>query len=224
MDIVPFLKKEAALWKEGVVLVNKRRQEWEDFERIAKSYFSSIITEARKQKLYENLYVHSAKDAFESKKMPNFITLFWGQHLTGEFEFEGDRKGQMVMERGCALHLSQLPSGEVIATFYPFQSTLSKPPRSYYVYKVYNGPKKIREKDLQRLVRIMFSLARNTTFARKVTFFDFWIINWLKVRTLFRDAWHKEWTNFIINKIGRALDSKFDELIKSDESSSNNAN
>ena len=182
MDIVPFLKKEAKLWEKGIERVNKRREAWESFEERAKTYFNSLITEAKTQKLYENLYFHTSKGALKSNNLPNFITLFWGQHPTGEFEFEGKRKGRMVLERGCALHLSQLPSGEVVVTFYPYQSTLSKPPKDYYVYKVYDDPEKIEVKDIQRLVRIIFSLARNTSFARKETFFDYWIIIWLKMR------------------------------------------
>jgi hypothetical protein len=215
MDIIPFLKKESALWKAGVELVQKRRQAWVAFEKKARNHFNSIVTEAKTQGLYDNLYVQTTED-IRSIKLPNFITLFWGQHPTGEFEFEGERKGRMVFERGCALHLSQLPSGEVIATFYPYQSTTSRPSKEYYVYKLYGSPDDISDKDIQWLVRIMFSLARSTTFARKVTLFDRLIITWLKIRTLFRDAWHKEWTNAIMSLLSKALDSKIDDLLKSE--------
>jgi len=130
----------------------------------------------------------------------------------------------MVLERGCALHLSQLPSGEVVATLYPYQSTLSKPPKDYYIYKVYSNPKNITDKDLQWLIRIMFSLARSSTFARKMVFFDYYILFWLKARTIFRDAWHRDWTDAIMHILGKALDSKINEVVKSDKSSSNKAN
>ena len=214
MDIIPFLKKESVLWNEGFKRVNSRRRAWAEFEKKAKTQFNSIVVEAKTQKLFENLYVHSSSDIDESHKVPNFVTLFWGQHPTGEFEFEGERKGRMVFERGCALHLSQLPSGEVAATLYPYQSALSKPPKDYYVYKVYSDPTNIKDTDIKWLVRIMFSLARSSTFARKMTFFDFYILGWLKTRTLFRDAWHKDWTNAIMRILGKALDSKIDEVVK----------
>lgn len=217
MDIIPFLKKEATLWNVGIERVNSRRRAWAEFERKAKTQFNSIVTEAKTQKLFDSLYINSSSENIDSHNLPNFITLFWGQHPTGEFEFKGERKGRMVLERGCALHLSQLPSGEVVATLYPYQSTLSKPPKDYYVYKVYSGPNHINDSDIQWLVRIMFSLARSSSFARKMTFFDFYILFWLKLRTQFRDAWHKDWTNAIMKILGKALDSKIDEMVKLNE-------
>ena len=224
MDIIKFLIKESKLWRSGIERVAARRASWNDFEQKAKAQFNSIITEAKTQKLYENLYAHSSSDYPDKDKLPNFITFYWGQHPTGEFEFSEERKGRMVLERGCALHLSQLPSGEVVATLYPFHSVHSIPPKKYYTYKVYSSPDKISNDDLLWLVRIMFSLARSSTFARKLTFFDYFILFWLKARTILRDAWHKDWTDSIMNVLGKALDSKIDEVVKSDETSSNKAN
>ncbi len=214
MDIVNFLEKESALWEKGLKRVQKRRQGWEGFEQKARTYFNSIIIEAKTQKLYESLYVNSSKDSSSDDKNVNYITLFWGQHPTGMIERVGKRKGRMILERGCALHLSQLPSGEVVAIFYPYQSTQSEPPKKYYVYKVYKHPSDIKPKDIQWLVRIMFSLARNSSFARNITFFDHWILLWLRVRTELRTAWHKDWTDFMMNILSKSLDSKIDEVIK----------
>ena len=224
MDIITFLKKESFLWKKGIERVNNRKSVWPDFENKAKTQFNSIITEAKTQKLFDVLYLHSSGDVHDSHKITNFITLFWGQHPTGGYEFEGERKGRMVFERGCALHLCQLPTGEVIATFYPYQSALLKSPKNYYVYKVYSSPSKITDADIQWLVRIMFSLARSSSFARKMTFFDYYILWWLKTRTLFRDAWHRDWTNAIMQKLSKVLDTKIDDIIKSNDSKANGVN
>ena len=70
MDIIPFLKRESELWEKGIECVNERRKAWSEFENKAKTNFNSIVTEAKTQKLFDNLYVQSVSDLTDSEKSP----------------------------------------------------------------------------------------------------------------------------------------------------------
>ncbi len=225
MDIIEFLKEESDKFQKGWKQVSDRRKDWDSFEDKAVITFESICKEARTQNIFENLYVdNSKKHSNDQKKPPSFVTLFWGRHPTGQTDFRENSNNKSVVEGGCALHYSQLPSGEVAVVFYPFKSELSEPNKRYYIYKLFSTPSKITDVDLQNHTKLMFSYAHCSSFMGKATFVDWCRMKWLQIRSRLREIWHADWIEFLFKRVEKILENQIEDLAKIDSNSSNKAN
>jgi len=223
MNIVSFLKKESSKWFEGLSQVNERRKQWQAFENRAVSVFEAISSEAREQKLFENLYVDSRSKRLDSAELPPFVTLFWGKHFAGFIDFTSENSGKLVVEGGCALHLSQSLSGQVACIFYPFSSQIHTPSNRYFLFKTYRCPSSINDGELHKLVKLMFSYAHISSFAGKPVLLDHIRMIWLKIRSRLRHIWHSDWVDFMFERAKKVIESKIEGLANVADESSNNA-
>lgn len=188
--------------------VSQRRQAWVDFATRATTRFESLLAKA--QRLFEYLYVDSSTRAPSSKGTPNFVTLFWGQHPTGLYDFRAPAgTTSLDVEGGCALHFSQGPSGEVACIVYPFASALRTPSDRYYSYGVFSSPEEIQDKNIDNAVRTLFALAHYSSFAGNPAWNDWYAYTKLRVFSLLRRFWHGDWLKMMYSVLKKYLEEPY---------------
>ena len=209
MDITKFLKNESTKFQKGWKRVFDKKLVWNDFEKKAVTLFESICKEARRQKLFEYLYVDNSEKHANEQIKPPYVTLFWGNHPTGEI----DSRKKLIVEGGCALCYTQFSSGEVGVIFYPFRSELREPHRKYYVYKIFSSPEKITDADLHKHIKLMFSYAHYSSFIGMSSFNDWRRMKSLQIRSKIQEVWHSDWIEFMFNQAQKVLESNINRYL-----------
>lgn len=213
LDTVEFLKRQAARFTRGVQRVSQRRQAWAAFDARASARFDSVCEEAKSQQLFEYLYVHSSTRDSGNKEAPNFVMLRWGQHPTGLYDFRAPvGTTSLDVEGGCALHFSQGPSGEVACIVYPFASSLRTPLEPYYVYRVFCSPDRITDKKIDGAVRMLFAVAHYSSFVGGPGWSERYAYTKLRVFSLFRRLWHRDWLKTVYNFVKKYIEDKAEGL------------
>lgn len=169
MDIAEsYLSKQAEKFEAGRKRVVERRKSWDDFERRAKVYFDEICVQAKKVQLFEFLYVETKTTPNKlDDKYPPFVNLRFGSHPTGLYDFTAKDRLALDAEGGCALSINQFPTGIVVCLLYPFESNLQKPNRTRYIYKIYESPLKIDDRELRKLMKALFTIAHYSSYFGK---------------------------------------------------------
>ncbi|WP_148255314.1 hypothetical protein [Aidingimonas lacisalsi] len=212
------IKKEASKFQRGGKAVSERRRRWSDFEDEASRIFEEVVNLSKEEGLFENLYVRRTERDEQGRLVPPcYITLFWGNHPTGEIDFRSKSREALDVEGGCALHLVQGVFGEVAVIFYPFSSSLMRRNENSYVYKVYESPSDIYEKDLNRKIQLMFSYAHYSSYMGNPDWMDFLNFKVLQVRSLARHIWHADWFAAMQARIDKIIGALSKEEAKTDD-------
>jgi hypothetical protein len=203
--IKDIIKKERKIYREHIATVAKCREEWSSFSVKAKDIFQKIIDEFEKDQFFDNLYIDEGVFPFTERKNQDTISLRFGSHPTGisktEYYPDGKLKSaEAAAERGGALHYSQSPNGQVVCIIYGSKSELIKPKDEYFVFKRYNNPNKINEKELIKATKVFLWYTRITSFITRFSIWDTYKLDFYKIRSFTTNL---DW-NTIFGVIGAA--------------------
>lgn len=218
-EVGHFIDRQVRGFARGQELVHERRQAWPAFANRATEIFNKVVEHAQSEGLFEQLYVSHSPEPRD----PNFVTLLWGAHPTGrDWTSSG---GRLNIERKCALHFVQGPSGEVACIIYPFSSTLMIPTVKHHVYWLFSSPNAIDQNALHDAVRVMFSVAHQTSFIGSPAWEDRYFYAKLQFFSFLTRLWNLDWTqtafDILLKLIKKSLEQKEIEEGKQAESPAN---
>jgi hypothetical protein len=136
----------------------KRLNAWQGIAANAIAYFEAVKSEWESGGAFENIYVVDSTKSEDSKGLPPFVTIFFGNHPVGYTTFEQPKK--LAVEGGCTLTISQDVFGHVACVFYPFKSELAKMPEDYLVAAIYYDPWQVTDSELDKLARKFLAYAQ----------------------------------------------------------------
>ena len=182
------IEKERKLYDSQMKSVEERRQDWGSFSERAKKIFTQFLSEFDKQTFFDQMYIDEGIPPFIERKNQRTITLKFGSHPTGigTTEFCPDGKFKSVenqIERGGALHYSQAPNGQIVCIIYGCKSELIKAKDEWFIFKRYNSPEDINEKELIKATRAFFWYTRITSFITHFSILDTYKLDFYKVRS-----------------------------------------
>lgn len=186
--IEDLIKKQRKLYTSHMKSVDNRRQGWNSFRKRAKEIFQQILTEFEKDHFFDTLYIQEANFQLIERKNQNTLTLKFGNHPTGistrEYSLDGDLKsGKAEVERGGALHYSQGANGQIVCIIYGCKSELIKPKDEWFLFKRYNNPDDIDEKELLKATKAFFWYTRITSYITRFSILDTFKLDYFKVRS-----------------------------------------
>lgn len=186
--IEDLIKKQRKLYTSHLKNVNNRRQGWNSFSERARKIFQLILSEFEKDQFFDTLYVQEGNSQLIERKNQNTLTLKFGNHPTGintkEFSLDGNLKsGKAEVERGGALHYSQGPNGHIVCIIFGCKSELIKPKDEWFLFKRYNDPDDIDEKELFKATKAFFWYSRITSYITRFSILDTYKLDYYKVRS-----------------------------------------
>jgi len=181
-DIRSYVEAEMKRYLDGREQIISKRKAWKEFQESAEHLFSEYIDSVQELGYKYWLYQHSTPENKLSDFDHKYVTLFFGKDSTGLYELTNDEKPKIDHQGGCALHISQLVTGDVTVVFYPFKSELHVPNEEQLLYGIYSSPVKISKKKLDCLVKLLFCYARSTSYARNVDWRDRILVRWMRSR------------------------------------------
>lgn len=155
-----YVEVEMKRYLNGRELVVAKRKEWKQFQKDAEHLFSEYVTSVHALGYKYWLYQNSTSENKLSDVDHKYVTLFFGKDSTGLYELNNDEKPKIDHQGGCALHISQLVTGDVTVVFYPFKSKLHEPNEKHLLYGIYSSPQKISNEKLDWFVKLLFSYSR----------------------------------------------------------------
>lgn len=171
------IRKHNKRFERGMQLVGNRRAQWSKLVARASAIMENVAEEAKSKNLFEHLYVLDSTTKSElSNKLPT-LQLFFGQHPLGYDEFSSNK---LVVESGCTLTVSQLVSGQVVCTLYPFCSQLQTRREKYIIACIVSSPDKLGDRRLRRLVSCLMSYAQVSSVYGSPSITDWVCVYWLK--------------------------------------------
>ncbi len=190
-DIKKIINKQRYLFKSNSLHVEARRNNWSLFSTRAKEIFQQVINEFQQQPFFDSLYINeinSPKLENIERRNQNAITLRFGHHSTGigTFEYSRDgniKSGNVEIETGGALHYSQSPNGQIVCLIYGSKSELIKPKDEWFVFKRYDNPYDITEKEILKAIKVFFWYSRITSFIRGLSIIDTFKLDFYKLRS-----------------------------------------
>jgi len=180
--IKSYIDTEMKRYFEGRDLVKSKRDEWKDFQRKSEDLFSEYVSAVQDNGYKHWLYMDSTKENKLSDFDHKYITLFFGLDSTGLYKLDNEDRPKIDHQGGCALHISQLVTGDVSVLFYPFQSDLYKANEDSLLYGIYSSPNRVSQQKLDFFVKLLFSYARGTSYGRNIDVLDRLRIRWMKIR------------------------------------------
>jgi hypothetical protein len=218
-DATQFVRSQTLRFRQGIERVAARRRAWSSFQASAENKFRGLVSEAKSQRLFENLYVDRGK---QKPGEPNFVTLGWGPHPTGMIDWTSPPT-TLDVEGGCALHFVQGPSGEVVCIIYPFASQLRVPADKYYVYRLFQSPSDITDRKLDDAVRVMFGVAQFSSYARNPGWEDwYWYVK-LQVFSSLIKLRHGDWAKLVVDVLKKYVKKKIGTTAMPDASVPNSS-
>ncbi|ELA6794837.1 hypothetical protein RB985_004868 [Vibrio alginolyticus] len=95
------------------------------------------------------------------------IQLHSGAHFIGT-----KLNSKPVKESGAAIVITQLSTGEVSVTFYPFVSEVLSPGEEYLVWSILESPNELYPAKIQKIIEDFFAYSRFTSSCMNESFMD----------------------------------------------------
>lgn len=188
MTLVNITNENNIKFKNGVKKVAENRGEWDALVERINEQFNIVIKENLKNE-FEKLYVFNSKERLEHKTNRHLISLFFGQHPTGEIEKEFDefykiKKHTLLSEKGGSLVFSEGIKGDVTVLIYPMSSENFKRKEDCIIADIYSDPKNITEKQIKRSIEDFFSYSQVSCIYGVPSYTDWLRVQWLILRDI----------------------------------------
>lgn len=136
-------------------------------EKAIYEFFSLLSNDAKKYGYFEALYVS------RDKKLRH-VQLHSGAHPIEMYETKEAKESgyKIVSEDGASIVISQVISGEVVISLYPYKSQYREPREKYIVWAILNHPDEVTHKLLRKLSQDFFIYSRVSSCCFSDTFFE----------------------------------------------------
>jgi hypothetical protein len=204
-ELTNFVQTQAVSFRRGRDQVADRRMAWPNFAARAVQKFNGLAEGAKREGL-SDLNVRQTSQPLGL----NFISLYWGPHPTG-IDWTSADGTALNVERGCALHFAQGPSGEVACIVNPFSSQLIVPVDKHYVYWIFRSPNGITDNALNDALRVMFAVAQRSSYAGNPTWADWYFYTKLHFFSFVMGLLHADWAKVAFSFLKKGIEKYIEE-------------
>lgn len=153
---------------------------WNVHCEMVERQFRQAVASAKATGFFEDLYV-------SQEEHDRQIQLYAGAHPIGSEEVTRNSlvqitKRRLHVERGAALVFSQSSLGSVAAILYPYQSEKLSQNSEYIVWKIFDDPRDITNKEIQKAILAFFRYIRVSSTLFNESWFDRAYIRYIEFR------------------------------------------